>query len=73
MKIYSEESFGPVKAIVRVRGDEEAVACANDNEYGLSVGILGVSGLLGGLGVATEVLSQLMELGPRSTARSSAT
>jgi len=28
---------------------------------------------LGGLGVATEVLGQLMELGPRSTARSSVT
>ena len=28
---------------------------------------------LGGLGVATDVLSQLMELGPRSTVRSSAT
>jgi benzaldehyde dehydrogenase (NAD) len=39
MKIYSEESFGPVKAIVRVRGDEEAVACANDNEYGLSAAV----------------------------------
>ncbi|PRX97567.1 aldehyde dehydrogenase [Paraburkholderia sp. BL25I1N1] len=36
MRIYREESFGPVKAIVRVNGDEEAVACANDNEYGLS-------------------------------------
>jgi benzaldehyde dehydrogenase (NAD) len=39
MKIYSEESFGPVKAIVRVRGDDEAVACANDNEYGLSAAV----------------------------------
>ena len=36
MAIYHEESFGPVKPIVRVNGDEEAVACANDNEYGLS-------------------------------------
>ncbi|CAH2808536.1 MAG: Probable VANILLIN dehydrogenase oxidoreductase protein (EC [uncultured Paraburkholderia sp.] len=36
MQIYREESFGPVKAIVRVNGDEEAIACANDNEYGLS-------------------------------------
>ncbi|RKR37685.1 aldehyde dehydrogenase [Paraburkholderia sp. BL17N1] len=36
MRIYREESFGPVKVIVRVNGDEEAVACANDNEYGLS-------------------------------------
>jgi benzaldehyde dehydrogenase (NAD) len=36
MKIYSEESFGPVKGIVRVNGEDEAVACANDNAYGLS-------------------------------------
>ncbi|MDN4574895.1 salicylaldehyde dehydrogenase [Pandoraea cepalis] len=36
MKIFSEESFGPVKSIVRVRGDEAAIACANDNAYGLS-------------------------------------
>ena len=36
MKIYSEESFGPVKGIVRVNGDDEAVACANDNAFGLS-------------------------------------
>jgi len=36
MRIYHEESFGPVKGIVRVDGDEEAIACANDNEFGLS-------------------------------------
>ncbi|QBR03146.1 aldehyde dehydrogenase [Paraburkholderia pallida] len=36
MRIYHEESFGPVKGIVRVRGEEAAIACANDNEYGLS-------------------------------------
>lgn len=39
MHIYQEESFGPVKAIVRVNGDEEAIACANDNEYGLSAAV----------------------------------
>jgi len=39
MLIYREESFGPVKAIVRVNGDEEAIACANDNEYGLSAAV----------------------------------
>ena len=39
MHIYREESFGPVKAIVRVIGDEEAIACANDNEYGLSAAV----------------------------------
>lgn len=39
MHIYREESFGPVKAIVRVNGDEEAIACANANEYGLSAAV----------------------------------
>lgn len=39
MKIFGEESFGPVKSIVRVRGDEEAIACANDNAYGLSAAV----------------------------------
>ena len=41
MRIYSEESFGPVKGIVRVNGVEEAVSCANDNEYGLSAAVFG--------------------------------
>ena len=41
MKIYGEESFGPVKGIVRVRGEEEAIACANDNDYGLSAAVFG--------------------------------
>lgn len=36
MAIYHEESFGPVKPIVRVQGEEAAIACANDNPYGLS-------------------------------------
>src|SRR5258708_32660751 len=36
MRIYGDESFGPVKGIGRVNGEDEAVACANDNEYGLS-------------------------------------
>lgn len=36
MEIYHEESFGPVKGIVRVEGEEAAIACANDNPYGLS-------------------------------------
>lgn len=41
MRIYHEESFGPVKGIVRVKGVEEAIACANDNEYGLSSAVFG--------------------------------
>jgi benzaldehyde dehydrogenase (NAD) len=41
MRIYHEETFGPVKAIVRVKSTDEAVACANDNEYGLSAAVFG--------------------------------
>ena len=36
MRIYKEELFGPVKSIIRVDGDDEAVRIANDTEYGLS-------------------------------------
>jgi benzaldehyde dehydrogenase (NAD) len=41
MRIYHEETFGPVKCVVRVNGVDEAVACANDNEYGLSSAVFG--------------------------------
>ncbi|MGR9200569.1 aldehyde dehydrogenase [Rhizobium leguminosarum] len=36
MRVYAEESFGPVKPIIRVTGEEEAIRIANDTEYGLS-------------------------------------
>jgi vanillin dehydrogenase len=39
MRIYSEESFGPVVSVIRVRGDEDALRVANDSEYGLSASI----------------------------------
>jgi len=41
MRIYHEESFAPVKAIVRVDGVDEAVRVANDNEFGLSAAVFG--------------------------------
>lgn len=36
MRVYGEESFGPVKPVIRVDSEEEAVRVANDTEYGLS-------------------------------------
>jgi acyl-CoA reductase-like NAD-dependent aldehyde dehydrogenase len=36
MRVYREESFGPLVALTPVDGDDEAVAAANDTEYGLS-------------------------------------
>jgi acyl-CoA reductase-like NAD-dependent aldehyde dehydrogenase/ABC-type branched-subunit amino acid transport system ATPase component len=41
MRIFHEETFGPVKCIVRVNGVDEAVASANDNAYGLSAAVFG--------------------------------
>jgi aldehyde dehydrogenase (NAD+) len=40
MQIYQEETFGPVAPIIAVNGVDEAVAVANDSEYGLSAGII---------------------------------
>jgi acyl-CoA reductase-like NAD-dependent aldehyde dehydrogenase len=41
MRIYGEESFGPVVSVVRVNGADEAVRVANDTEYGLSAAVFG--------------------------------
>ena len=39
MRIYSEESFGPVVTVVQADGDEDALRIANDTEYGLSAAV----------------------------------
>ncbi len=39
MRLYGEESFGPVVTVARVDGDDEAVRLSNDSEYGLSAAV----------------------------------
>lgn len=39
MKVMTEESFGPVVGIMRVRDDAEAIAMMNDSAYGLTASI----------------------------------
>ncbi|MCM2972431.1 aldehyde dehydrogenase [Larsenimonas suaedae] len=39
MRLYREESFGPLVAMMRVDGDDEALDVANDSEYGLSAAV----------------------------------
>jgi vanillin dehydrogenase len=41
MRLYGEESFGPVVCVIRATGVEEAVRIANDTEYGLSAAVFG--------------------------------
>ncbi|WP_324733300.1 aldehyde dehydrogenase family protein [Pseudomonas paeninsulae] len=39
MRVMTEESFGPVVGIQKVKDDEEAVALMNDSEFGLTAAI----------------------------------
>lgn len=39
MRLYREESFGPVAVIIRAQGDEALLALANDSEFGLSAAV----------------------------------
>lgn len=36
MRLYREESFGPVAAIIRCSGEDEAISIANDTSFGLA-------------------------------------
>ncbi len=39
MRVYADETFGPVLSVYRVASDEEAIARANDSTYGLSASV----------------------------------
>jgi len=39
MKLYHEETFGPVSAIIPVKDTEEAIRVANDSDFGLGASI----------------------------------
>ena len=39
MPVMQEETFGPLVSILKVRGDEEAIACMNDSRYGLTASV----------------------------------
>lgn len=41
MRLYTEESFGPVVSIIRAASVDEAVRIANDSEFGLSSAVFG--------------------------------
>jgi len=61
MRIYAEESFGPVKPVIRVRGEDEAVKIANDTEYGLSAAVFSKD-VKRALGVASRIESGICHI-----------
>jgi vanillin dehydrogenase len=40
MRIFHEESFGPITSIIKISGHEEALEIANNTSYGLSSGVI---------------------------------
>jgi vanillin dehydrogenase len=41
MRIYGEETFGPVVAVIRAQDVDDAVRIANDTDYGLAAAVFG--------------------------------
>jgi acyl-CoA reductase-like NAD-dependent aldehyde dehydrogenase len=56
MEIYAEESFGPSVSVIRVKDEAEAIAVANDTEYGLSAAVF-TQDIARGLRVAKQIQS----------------
>lgn len=61
MNIYSQESFGPVVSVLRVRGEQEAIRVANDTEYGLSAAVFSRD-VSRALGVAAQIRSGICHI-----------
>lgn len=56
MKLYRDESFGPVVAIIRAADEADAIRLANDSEYGLSAAVF-TGDAARGLRVARQIRS----------------
>jgi succinate-semialdehyde dehydrogenase / glutarate-semialdehyde dehydrogenase len=59
MPVFREETFGPVAAVVRVADEEEAIAVANDSDFGLGASVW-TSDLERGKQVAARVESGMV-------------
>src|SRR5277367_4895957 len=61
MRLFREESFGPVVAIVRARDEAHAIELANDTEYGLSAAVF-TRDTARGLRVARQIKSGMCHI-----------
>ena len=61
MRLYHEESFGPVVAILRAADEEDAIRLANDTEYGLSASVF-TRDIARGLAVARRIQSGICHI-----------
>ena len=61
MRLYTEESFGPVVSIIRAGSIDEAVRIANDSEFGLSSAVFGKD-VMQAMGVAKRIESGICHI-----------
>jgi acyl-CoA reductase-like NAD-dependent aldehyde dehydrogenase len=61
MKLFREESFGPVVAITRARDEAHAIELANDTQYGLSAAVF-TRDTARGLRVARKIKSGICHI-----------
>jgi benzaldehyde dehydrogenase (NAD) len=61
MRLYGEESFGPVVGIIRAADEEDAIRIANDSEYGLSAAVF-TRDVARGLTVARRIRSGMCHI-----------
>jgi acyl-CoA reductase-like NAD-dependent aldehyde dehydrogenase len=61
MKLFREESFGPVVAVTRARDEADAIRLANDTEYGLSAAVF-TKDAARGLRVAKQIRSGICHI-----------
>jgi benzaldehyde dehydrogenase (NAD) len=61
MKLFRDESFGPVVGITRARDEAHAIALANDTEYGLSAAVF-TRDTARGLRVARQIQSGICHI-----------
>ncbi|MGC4027475.1 MAG: aldehyde dehydrogenase [Steroidobacteraceae bacterium] len=61
MRIYGEESFGPIVGVIRARDTDHAVELANDSEYGLSAAVFSQN-INTALSVATRIDSGICHI-----------
>ncbi len=67
MKVYYDETFGPVTVVHVVDSAEEAVALANDTPYGLTAGVI-TEDLAAGLDIASRLRTGIVHVNDQSIA-----
>ena len=61
MRLFREESFGPVVAVIRARNEAHAIELANDTEYGLAAAVF-TRDTARGLRVARQIKSGICHI-----------